>query len=481
MMTVISRAWRNLRRSPGRTALLTAVLSVVIALGVVGLAVEAGANDGIAGVRRSLGNEVRLSANFGDMRMRAADWLRQPRGGSARLAVASMVEERWAEQLGSLPYVVETDRVLRGWAESQDIALIDADVGGLPAGGLRWLGQQQAAFTLVGGQSAARIAEFADGRRGIASGRLYSDAEGYSAAPVAVIDELLAAHNGLTVGDRFTLADSQSGRTIELEVVGISRDLAPPEQADYGRLAIQSLLGASNTFYVPYGVVQELNAQEGMLTSISFYLDDPMLVEDFRSQAAAAGLDTNEYALWSSDTQFEMMAGPLVKLAGFTRTGLVAVIIAGALVISLLMTLVTRERSLEIGVLRALGASRKAIAVQLAVETLTISALAVLLGLALGASGAQAAADSLLAREVAALHDQGLGRSIVTGAGASIFRLPGMGEFLRQSTPEVNAGIGLRQLGAIAGVGLLLALCGSMVAAFWSMKMDPAAILAARS
>jgi ABC-type lipoprotein release transport system permease subunit len=41
--------------------------------------------------------------------------------------------------------------------------------------------------------------------------------------------------------------------------------------------------------------------------------------------------------------------------------------------------------------------------------------------------------------------------------------------------------LGYQEIGLIAAVGLLLALLGSMVAAYWAMKMNPASILAARS
>jgi ABC-type antimicrobial peptide transport system permease subunit len=120
------------------------------------------------------------------------------------------------------------------------------------------------------------------------------------------------------------------------------------------------------------------------------------------------------------------MAGPLVKLAGFSRAGVLAVVVAGAIIISLLMTLVTHERKLEIGVLRALGAGRRAVAGQFALETLMVCAVAVVLGLAVGAVVAQTAANVLLAREIAATQGQGMGRSLVM-QGVNIFRIPGFG------------------------------------------------------
>jgi putative ABC transport system permease protein len=461
--------------------LLALVLTVVVSLGVVGLAVQAGAQQGIAGVRAGLGNEVRLATNFGAMRGSAAGELRQ--GGTLRMGAAPTVPEEWAARLAASPYVVEVNRTLRGWAQGVGIEPVTPDPASLPTGpGGRIIGMMQAStLTLVGGTLSSKIAEFSDGRRALVEGRLYTEAEVASAEPVAVIDQLLAAQNGLEVGSRFTLSDSASGRQVELLVIGISRDEASPDQTDVGGFSAMQLIGAGNQIYLPYTVVQQLNDRAGQLSSVSYYLDDPAHVEAFRAGATDAGLDTEQYTLWSSDAQFEVMAGPLVKLAGFSRAGVLAVVVAGAIIISLLMTLVTHERKLEIGVLRALGAGRRAVAGQFALETLMVCAVAVVLGLAVGAVVAQTAANVLLAREIAATQGQGMGRSLVM-QGVNIFRIPGFGGAGAAMTqPQLAAAVGPQQLLAVAGIGLLLALCGSLVSAYWSMKLEPAAILAART
>lgn len=482
-MVLVARAWRNLGRAPGRTALLVLVLTVVVSLAVVGLAVQAGAQQGIAGVRAGLGNEVRLQPNFGAFRSRAAGDLRQ--GIAMRLAQPPLVTEEWAARLAGSPYVVRVDRTLRGWASGVDIEPVQS----VPAPGAQVTPAPGSPFVLtevttpiilLGGSLPDQIADFRDGRRSLVAGRLYTEEEVSAAAPVAVIDELLAAENGLEVGSRFTLADGD--RQVELEVIGISRAEDLPETTGAGPMTVIQFVGGSNQIHVPYTVVQQLNDRAGMLSSVAFYLDDPAHVEAFRAEAVAAGLDTEQYTLWSSDAQFEAMAGPLVQLAGFSSASVLAVVVAGALIISLLMTLATHERKLEIGVLRALGASRGAVAGQFAAETLLACMIAVVLGLAIGAVMAQTAADLLLAREMASLQVQGLGRSLVT-PDVSVIRLPGWGGLGGAGLvrPDLEAAVGPRELLTIAGVGLLLALCGSLVSAYWSMKLEPAAILAARS
>lgn len=479
-MVVIARAMRNLARNPGKTFLLTAVLTVVVAVGIVGMAVEAGAQEGIQGVRRGLGNEVRLSPNVGGMRGRFAGDIR--RGQQFSLADIPVVTVDLAAALSASRYVVETDLTQRSTAAGESIRPVDEGGGGLAGlfGGGNFAARS--GFTLSGNALASKIQDFSDGRRVLVEGRFYTLEEVSDRARVAVIDEVLAASNNLELGSTFTLRNASTGEVYEFEVIGICRDQELPDvdqqtgMAGLGRM----LFGGANTLYVPYTAAQDVIGRPGEVSSVSFYLDDPEHIEAFRAQAEAAGLDTEKFMLWSSDAQFDAMAGPLMKLAGFARTGVVAVVIAGALVICLLMTIVTRERKLEIGLMRALGATRRAVASQLGFETLAVALVGLVLGVMIGGMVAQTVADQLLAREVAMVQNTGLGEGFMGRGGLSVFRMP----FLSQSMgmpANINAILGPGELAAMAGVSLLLALLGSLVAAFWSMKMHPASILASRS
>jgi putative ABC transport system permease protein len=481
-MVVVARAMRNLGRNPGKTFLLAAVLTVVVAVGIVGMAVEAGAQEGIQGVRRGLGNEVRLSANVGGMRGRFAGDIR--RGTQFSLSDIPVVTEELAAVLASSRYVVETDLIQRGNAAGESIQPVDEGAGGLSGlfGGGSFAARR--GFTLNGNALASKIQDFAEGRRALVEGRLYTLDEVTGRARVAVIDEVLAAGNNLQLGSTFTLKNNSSGELFEFEVIGICRDQELPDldqqtgMAGIGRM----IFGGANMMYVPYTAVQDVIGRPGEVSAASFYLEDPEHIEAFRAQAEAAGLDTEKYMLWSSDAQFDVMAGPLMKLAGFARTGVVAVVVAGALVICLLMTIVTRERKLEIGLMRALGATRRAVAAQLGFETLAVALIGLVLGIMIGGMVAQAVADQLLAREVAMVQNTQLGQGFMgrAGGGLSVFRMPFLSQAMGMPA-EIQAILGPAELGTMAGISLLLALLGSLVAAFWSMKMHPASILAART
>lgn len=477
-MVLIARAWRNLRRNPGRTALIAAALTVVVALGVIGLVVEAGARDGISGVRRSLGSEVVLGPNVAGLRGRAAEDLR--RGDRTVMGFVAPVTEELAQTLATSPFVVGVNHSFQGRASSASLVPVEENATGISLipGGL--VARRPNGFTLMGHSTPDRIADFTGDRRSIVAGRLYTAEEVAARAPVAVIDEVLAAQNGVELGGTITLTGS-AGAEVELAVVGIFRDEGMPS-AD-GNLPPgpgMALFGHANTIYLPHTVAQDLMGRPGELSSTTYFLDDPDHIDDFRAQAELGGLDTERYTLWSADTQFDVMSAPLQKLAGFAHAGVVAVIVAGALVICLVMTIVTRERSLEIGVLRALGATRGTVAAQLTVETLTLCLVAVVLGVVIGGVLAQGVANQLLTREAAlAGQNMGIGRGLMGRNGTGVFQWPGSP--VQGPAGTVETRVGLAQVGAIAGIGLLLGLLGSLVAGYWSMKTHPASILAGRA
>ncbi len=481
-MILIGRAFRNLLRNPWRTVLVTAALSVVIALGVVGLAVEAGALDGIRAVRQSLGGEVVLGPNVAGLRIKASSDLRH--GTVVSLAEAPVLTEELANGLAGSPYVVAFNHNLQVRATSQTLKPVDEDVLAgidLIKGDLR--PGRPDGFSLVGDSDPGRIGDFRDRRRVILEGRLYTAEEVVARARVAVIDEVLAAHNNLQAGSTFELIDS-GGTACLFTVVGVSRDQAIPGGPGGGLGPEPGLkvfrFGHSNTIHLPYTAVQDLLGREGEVGTTTYYLDDPGHVDAFRAEAQRAGLDTERYTLWSKDTQFEAMSGPLLKLAGFARAGVIAVVVAGALVTCLVMTIVTRERGLEIGVLRALGATRRTVAAQLTLETLALCLAAMVAGVVIGGLAAQGAANHLLAREAElAGQSMGFGRGLMALSGAAVIQWPGI---MVEMTPgAIDTQVGVKQIAVTAGIGLFLGLLGSLVAAYWSMRTDPAGILAGRA
>jgi len=455
------------------------VLGALFALGVIGLAVKAGAELGLLEAKAALGTEVRLTPNVRGFRHVIIE------GGE--MPEPELIPEELASSLASSPYVVDTDRRVIAAAESPDLEMVELETASepdrllpFPGAGRRgfFIGSFQTGFRVTGLTRPDGILEEAQGVAELVAGRLFTREEAESGAPVAVIDELLAEKNGLEPGDTFTLTGEDGERSVELTVVGVTSEPTPTELSGAASVRLV-LLGGANNIYVPCAVAQELGGQEGLLTSVTYYLDAPEHVDAFREEATAKGLDTEKFLLAANDLRYEMASAPFEALGGFARAGIIAVAVTGALVVALLVTLVTRERKLEIGILRALGAGRRAVAGQFVVETLTVCLVALLVGGLVGGLVAQDTAQALLEKEMASLHSGRLGRAAVLPGGVSFIQgPPPAGD---QATPEIRVVFGWREVAAVLGLGLVLALSGSAASVWWSMRVEPMSILTSRT
>jgi putative ABC transport system permease protein len=480
LLNILRRAWRNLVRVPGRTLLLVAVLGAIVGLAVTGLAVGAGAQVGLLDAKRSLGNEIRLTPNYQTARRAALS--------GQSLPEVQQVPESLADKLASSPYVVADDRTVTGLVTSSDLTPVaDENTGasqGLPFGSAFPV-ELSSGFRAIGNSSPDRSLTSNQGQRELLRGRLYTADEVAAGAAVAVIDESLAEKNGLDVGGTFSLTTRDGAQTERFSIIGVTRDVSPPAEEEYsggpgGARGFRfNLFGGANQILMPYTVVQRLNGQPDVVSSVTFFLDAPENLDLFKSEAARLGLDAEKYMLISDDPRAEAAAAPFQALEGFARVAVIALVLVGALVVILLMSLVTRERKLEIGVLRALGASRANIAAQFIAETLAVCLLALLVGGLLGGLPSQAVAERLLSREMAATEYGPWGRTAVLPGGISIIdtQTAPAGE----AEPQIQVRFGWRQVASMFGIGLVLAGAGSATAVYWSMKMEPASILTSRA
>lgn len=480
MLDIVRRAWRNLARIPGRTVLLVAVLGAIVGLAVMGLEVQAGAQVGLLDAKRNMGNEVRLIPNLAATR-------RAVLRGQAPAAVPT-VPETLVDSLAKSKYVTASDRSASGLMLSPDLKPVSVEDQGNQGGQFspgQFLPREIIdSFQLVGDSLPEAALKSGRSERELVKGRVYTTDEVASGAPVALIDESLAESNSLDIGGAFTL-ESRDGTLREtFTVIGLTRDTTPPPEeaatsSGGGMFFRANLFGASNQILAPYTAVQRLKGEIGQVSSATFYVDAPENIDAFRQEAAAAGLDTEKYSLTADDRRAQVAAAPFEALEGFARVGLVALVAVGALVVVLLMSLVTRERKLEIGVLRALGASRRNIAAQFVIETATVCLVALLIGGLAGGFAAQTSAERLLAREVAAMENSPTGRTAVLPGGISIIQTP---ESQAATTvPSISVRFGWPQLAAVLGLGLLLAVSGSAAAVYWGMQMEPATILTSRN
>ena len=212
----------------------------------------------------------------------------------------------------------------------------------------------------------------------LVAGRSFTAAEEAGGSRVAVINSKMAER---LFGDADPLGKEVSVRDVRFQVIGVYESGA-------------SFMGEGDQprMWIPFNTARRyLNAQVDWIDLIirprpgedrDRTIDEVTAV--MRSMRGLKPGQDNNFAIITQDKLFETwnkMTG-LFFLAMFTLSG-VALMVGGVGVVAIMMISVT-ERTREIGVRKALGATRRVILWQFLVEAATLTALGATIGLAMG-------------------------------------------------------------------------------------------------
>lgn len=290
-----------------------------------------------------------------------------------------------------------------------------------------------------------KVTLFGEATATIVAGRGLTAAD--SDANVALLSEALAKANGLEVGSKFDL------RGTSVEVVGLYT-------------TGQSF--ADNSIVLPVHTLQRLYNLQGV-SSATVWVADATQVKEVAGKLRQALGDTVDVV-----TQDELFGPTLNALAAAGRNiqgALTAGLATSALVIAFAVVLLVRERTREIGVLKALGASHGHVVGQFGVEVLTLSGLAALAATALLA---------LTGGAVAGWFDpsgaRGGSDAIAAPGGPVTIELGGPPALVGGANP-LNAGLTPQTLLLVLGLGVALAVLASAIPAWYVARVKPAEVL----
>lgn len=179
-----------------------------------------------------------------------------------------------------------------------------------------------------------------------------------------LISETLAEQVGLTIGDTLTLPSATGSASFEI----------------VGTLSTRALPGVEEV-YVPLPAAQTLFNEPGQISTIEATLTagaDKTAVEQ-----AVLSLLGPGYKLGGQELGEEFFASMQIGQTAFTMFGVMALIMGGFIIFNTFRTVVA-ERRRDIGLLRAVGASRQAVVGIILVESLLQGILGTALGLLLG-------------------------------------------------------------------------------------------------
>ncbi|MCH8986674.1 ABC transporter permease [Patescibacteria group bacterium] len=180
---------------------------------------------------------------------------------------------------------------------------------------------------------------------------------------VAIAGKVYAQNRGLTVGSRFTEQGS------EAQAGGLRLAPNPTEVEIIGIFASGFAFG-DNQVILPFKTAQRIYGLENRLSVAWVTVDETKNVEGVEQtlrKIFAGNLD-----VLTGQAKARFVVSSFERILGIGRIGLFLSFLVGALVVLFTMILTTNERTKEIGVLKALGASNGEVAKQFIVETISV-------------------------------------------------------------------------------------------------------------
>ena len=197
-----------------------------------------------------------------------------------------------------------------------------------------------------------------------------------------MIHEELASKNQLNLGDKITLdviqQETGEKKKVNYEIVGI---FSGKKQETYTGLTSDF---SENTVFTDYQSIHQLFASElgEVVTGLNIYASSSEELLKMKQAIEALPFNWEEFVIEDQKQDFDDILESITGLQSMVQWMTVGILIAGAVVLSLMLMLSVRERIYEIGILLSIGIHKAWIIGKFFVELflLTIPAIFVSLG-----------------------------------------------------------------------------------------------------
>ena len=389
-------------------------------------------------------------------------------------------------------YLKETTFEAESRGSSESLRPIDAELGG--GGGAVTgsvdgddISQEQLGRQFFHKVLAHQFEEFQTGLRTLTEGSRF---------PInpneIIISQVLLDNSNLKIGDTITLdsalelqsdssyaqSASQSTEYIdinwELTIVGTFDDFTP----EYEFMIQNAFFNRRNEILTNFETLEQ-KVQPGTLgirVDATFYLKNPDLLEAFTNEVREKGL-SEVYNVNTNEATYQLIVGPVEALRGITTGFAIVILILGAVILSLLLTISIGERKYEIGVLRAMGLKKIKVMSMLWTEILIITTLCLILGIGLGKVIAQPITNLLLEQQAEAISTH-----------TNLEDIDFMDDAFWSGTADPHAepltnmtiSIGSDTIGQIILAALILSTLSGLIATLKIVKYEPIKILQER-
>jgi putative ABC transport system permease protein len=340
-MNNLRRSARNVWRSKLRAIVIILITAVGVTLALTMLVMRLSVDNQVNTVKANMGTRISIRSpeSFGGMN----------RGGAT-------LDAELYSKVQNLPHITSIQRYLTGMlgATGQNIQSgMFMQPGARSMGDVRYLIAGQLVMGIEPGTPARMLGA---SNSELVEGRWFNTDDEDQA--VVIVGQGLAEQEKLQVGQTYTVAEQK------LQVVGVMSS-----GSHFGDMAI----------VLPIASAQKILGQEGMLSQIELTVDSIDNVDAVVAQLKeVAGEDAD--VIYEADQVLQRVGQELGTIRTITATGVILAAIVVAMVLFLTMLLVVKQRAKEIGVLKAIGATRRDIMQQFVAEAVIFSMLGALAG-----------------------------------------------------------------------------------------------------
>ena len=199
-----------------------------------------------------------------------------------------------------------------------------------------------------------------------------------------MIHEELASKNQLNIGDTITLdviqQETREKKKVDYEIVGI---FSGKRQETYTGLTSDF---SENTVFTDYQSIHQLFTSElgEVVTGLNIYASSSEELLKMKQAIEALPFNWEEFVIEDQKQDFDDILESITGLQSMVQWMTVGILIAGAVVLSLMLMLSVRERIYEIGILLSIGIHKAWIIGKFFVELFLLTIPAIFVSLALG-------------------------------------------------------------------------------------------------
>ena len=199
-----------------------------------------------------------------------------------------------------------------------------------------------------------------------------------------MIHEELASKNQLNLGDTITLdviqQETGEKKKVDYEIVGI---FSGKKQETYTGLTSDF---SENTVFTDYESIRQAfsSDSEEVVTGLNIFASSSEELQKMKQAIEALPFNWEEFVIENQKQDFDDILESITGLQSMVQWMTVGILIAGAVVLSLMLMLSVRERIYEIGILLSIGIHKAWIIGKFFVELFLLTIPAIFVSLALG-------------------------------------------------------------------------------------------------